>query len=137
MKMKSVGGAALMDLPMNTLSVLVVDDSQTMRSIVTQQLGNLGFSDIDMAVDGRTALDRLRERQYALMISDWEMQPMGGEQLIKSVRQDPKNIKLPVIMMTATGTRGASWLAGADAYLAKPFTEADLHKAIKTVFGPR
>lgn len=126
-----------MNASLNTLPVLLVDDSQTMRSIVAQQLGNLGFSDIDMAVDGRTALDRLRERQYALMISDWEMEPMGGDALIKAVRQDPKNIKLPVIMITATGTRGASWLAGANAYLPKPFTEGDLHKAIKTVFGPR
>jgi len=122
---------------MNTLPILLVDDSQTMRSIVAEQLGNLGFSDIDMAVDGRSALERLRERQYALMISDWEMQPMGGEQLLKAVRQDPKCIKLPVIMITATGSRGASWLAGANAYLAKPFTEADLYKAIKAVFGPR
>ena len=136
MKMNSAGARSL-DLPMNSLSVLVVDDSQTMRSIVAEQLGKLGFTDIDMAVDGRGALDRLRERPYALLISDWEMQPMGGEQLLKAVRQDPKYIKLPVIMMTATGTRGASWLAGANAFLAKPFTEADLQKAIKTVFGSR
>ena len=126
-----------MDQPIHTLPVLVVDDSQTMRSIVAQLLGNLGFSDIDEATDGGAALERLRARQYALMISDWEMQPMSGDQLIKAVRQDPKCAKLPVIMITATGTRGASWLAGANAYLPKPFTEGDLLKAIKSVFGSR
>jgi two-component system, chemotaxis family, chemotaxis protein CheY len=120
-----------------TLPILVVDDSQTMRSIMTQHLNSLGYSDIDTAVDGHSALEYLRQRKYELIISDWEMQPMGGEQLVNAVRQDPKCIKLPVIMITAKSSRGASWLAGADAYLAKPFTEADLNKAIKTVLGPR
>jgi two-component system chemotaxis response regulator CheY len=120
-----------------SLPVLVVDDSSTIRMLVTKHLNSLGFADVDHAEDGRSALERMRERQYELMISDWEMQPMGGEQLLKAVRQGTKTFKMPVIMITATGSRGASWLAGANAFLAKPFTESDLQKAIKTVFGPR
>jgi two-component system, chemotaxis family, chemotaxis protein CheY len=120
-----------------TTPVLVVDDSQTIRLIITKHLNSLGFGDIDVAEDGKAALAFMRERKYALLISDWEMQPMGGEQLLKAVRQDPKCIKLPVIMITAKTSRGNSWLAGADAYLAKPFTEIDFQKAIKTVFGNR
>jgi two-component system, chemotaxis family, chemotaxis protein CheY len=120
-----------------SLSVLVVDDSQTIRHIVAKHLRSLGFSDIDEAEDGRAALERLRERQYALMISDWEMAPMGGEQLLKAVRQDARSIKMPVIMITGKTSRGASWLAGANAYLPKPFTETDFAKAIKTVFTGR
>jgi two-component system chemotaxis response regulator CheY len=120
-----------------TTPVLVVDDSQTLRLIVTKHLNSLGFNDVDEAEDGGSALERMRNRQYGLLISDWEMQPMGGEELLKAVRQDPKYIKLPIIMITAHKSRGASWLAGADAYLSKPFTENDFQKAIKTVFGPR
>ena len=119
------------------MPVLVVDDSQTIRLVVRKHLEALGFADIDEAADGKAALDCLRERQYALMISDWEMQPMGGEQLLKAVRQDGRHIKMPIIMITASGSRGASWLAGANAYLPKPFTELDFAKAIKTVFAGR
>jgi two-component system chemotaxis response regulator CheY len=120
-----------------SLPVLVVDDSSTIRMLVTKHLNNLGFADVDHAEDGRAALERMREKQYELMISDWEMQPMGGEQLLKAVRDNAKTFKMPVIMITATGSRGASWLAGANAFLAKPFTESDFQKAVKTVFGAR
>jgi len=117
--------------------VLVVDDSSTIRLLVTKHLDALGFADVDHAEDGRAALERMREKQYELMISDWEMQPVGGEQLLKAVRDSAKTFKLPVIMITATGSRGASWLAGANAFLAKPFTESDFQKAVKTAFAPR
>ena len=120
-----------------SLPVLVVDDSSTSRMLVTKHLNGLGFAEVDHAEDGAAALERLRERQYELMISDWEMQPMGGEQLLKAVRANTKTFKLPVIMITATGSRGAAWLAGANAFLAKPFTDSDFQKALKTVFGAR
>jgi two-component system chemotaxis response regulator CheY len=120
-----------------SLPVLVVDDSSTIRMIVSKHLNKLGYADIDLAEDGGSALALLGQRSYELMISDWEMQPMGGEQLIKAVRENAKTFKLPIIMLTATATRGTSWLAGADAYLSKPFSESDFQKAIKTVFGPR
>ena len=119
-----------------TIPVLVVDDSQTLRLIVTKHLNSLGFIEVDTAEDGRSALECMRIRQYGLLISDWEMQPMGGEELVKAVRQDPKYMKLPIIMITTLSIRGAAWLAGANAYLPKPFTEADFQKALKAVFGP-
>jgi two-component system chemotaxis response regulator CheY len=115
--------------------VLVVDDSLTIRNIVIKNLTALSFNDVDVAEDGQVALERLGEKQYGLVISDWEMPNMGGEQLLKMLRQDPRWHKVPVIMITGTGTRGASWLAGANAYLQKPFTESDFEKAVRTVFG--
>jgi len=121
----------------NPLSALVVDDSQTVRLIITQHLNNIGISDVDMAEDGNAALERLRQRRYDLMISDWEMQPMSGEQLLKAVRQDPKSARMPIILITGTATRGTSWLAGANAYLPKPFTDGDFQKAIAAVFGKK
>ena len=117
--------------------VLVVDDSPTIRLIVIKHLNGLGFADVDQAEDGGAALERLRQRQYGLMVSDWEMQPMGGEQLLKAARENPKTFKMPIIMITATASRGASWLAGANAFLAKPFSEADFEKAVKSVLGVR
>ena len=118
-----------------SLSVLVVEDSTTMSRIIFDQLQKVGFTDIDLAQDGRSALDRMVAKQYGLVLSDWEMQPMSGEQLLKAIRQNHKISKTPVILITATSSRGASWLAGANAYLAKPFNESDLKLAIKSVLG--
>jgi len=119
----------------STSSILVVDDSATMRAIILKYLTALGFTEIDVAEDGNAALLRLQDRQYGLLISDWEMQPMGGEELLKKLRQNPRFAKLPVIMATTTANRGASWLVGANAFLSKPFTEGDLQKAIKAACG--
>ena len=115
--------------------VLVVDDSLTVRNIVIKSLRNLGFSDVDAAEDGKLALERMREKQYGLLISDWEMPNMSGEDFLKTVRRDPKCMKMPIIMITGTTTRGTSWLAGANAYLQKPFTDADFEKAVKSALS--
>ncbi len=119
------------DAMISPVPVLVVDDSLTVRNIVVKNLKSLGFGEIDLAEDGATALDRLRNKRYGLLITDWEMPNLGGEELLKALRQNPTGTKLPIIMITATTTRGRSWLAGANAYLSKPFTEADFQKAVK------
>jgi two-component system chemotaxis response regulator CheY len=116
-------------------AVLVVDDSLTVRNIVVKSLRNLGFSDVDAAEDGNLALERMRAMQYGLLISDWEMPNMSGEEFLKAVRRDPKCMRMPIIMITGTTTRGTSWLAGANAYLQKPFTDADFEKAVKSALS--
>lgn len=88
-----------------------------------------------MAEDGNLALERMREKHYGLLISDWEMPNMSGEEFLKAVRRDPKCMKMPIIMITGTTTRGTSWLAGANAYLQKPFTDADFEKAVKSALS--
>jgi two-component system chemotaxis response regulator CheY len=117
--------------------VLVVDDSLAIRNLVVKHLNNLGFTNVDVAEDGQSGLGQLRAKQYGLLISDWEMPNMGGEELLKAARQDAKGHKLPIIMITAKTSRGSSWLAGANVYLSKPFTDADFEKAVKTALGPR
>ena len=119
-----------------SLSVLVVDDSRTITLLISDLLRKLGFTDIDVAHDGPSALDQLRQKQYGLVLSDWEMQPMGGEEFLKAMRQDKQIGNIPTILITGTAGRGASWLAGAGAYLAKPFNEADLQTAIRRVLAP-
>jgi two-component system, chemotaxis family, chemotaxis protein CheY len=113
--------------------ILVVEDSQTMRSIILGYLNNLAYTEIDFVEDGQAGLEKVKQKQYGLLISDWEMPQMSGEQFLKAVRQQTGYIKVPIIVVTTATARGTSWLAGANAFLRKPFTEADLKNAIKTV----
>lgn len=111
--------------------ILVVDDSQTMRSIILMHLTSLGFSEIDIAEDGQSALTKIKQKQYGLLISDWEMPQMNGEQFLKEVRQRVGYMKVPIIIITTAAVRGAAWLAGANVFLRKPFTQSDIKEAIK------
>jgi len=119
-----------------SLPILVVDDSPTMTRIISDLIRKIGFTDIDTEHDGTSALHRLRQKRYGLVLSDWEMKPMSGEELFKEIRQDKMIGNVPIILITATAGRGASWLAGAAAYLRKPFNENDLKTAIERVLAP-
>ena len=112
--------------------MLVVDDSHTISLIISNFLGKLGFADVDLAQDGQSALDLLHQKQYGLVLSDWEMQPMSGDQFLKELRANNNFCRIPVVLITGKSTRGAAWLAGASAYLAKPFSAGDFETAIKT-----
>jgi two-component system chemotaxis response regulator CheY len=120
------------------MSVLVVDDYATMRRIVRNLLTQIGFSDIDEAADGAGALRKLREREFQLVISDWNMEPMTGLQLLKEVRADNHLGKLPFIMVTAeskTENVVAAKEAGVNNYIVKPFNAETLKKKIESVIG--
>ena len=84
-----------------SMPVLVVDDYNTMIRIIRNLLKQLGFEDIDDASDGSAALSKLREKRYGLVISDWNMEPMTGYELLKEVRADAGLYKTPFIMVTA------------------------------------
>jgi two-component system, chemotaxis family, chemotaxis protein CheY len=114
-----------------TIPVLVVEDSRTMSLIISTALRKLGFTDVDIAHDGQAALDQLRNKRYGLILSDWEMQPVSGDQFLREVRKDTESSTIPVVVITAQSSRGAAWLAGAKAYLGKPFSDRDLETAIK------
>jgi two-component system chemotaxis response regulator CheY len=117
--------------------VLVVDDSQTMTAIISKLAREVGFSDIDQVNDGPSALARLREKKYGLVLSDWDMRPMNGTELIQQIRKDPINSSTLVIMITAKGDADVSWLSGADGYLTKPFKAHDLREKIEEVMSLR
>ena len=72
-----------------SMSVLVVDDYNTMIRIIKNLLRQIGFEDIDDASDGALALAKMRTKKYGLVISDWNMEPMNGFELLKQVRSDP------------------------------------------------
>ena len=84
-----------------SMPILVVDDYNTMIRIIRNLLKQLGFEDIDDAADGSAALTKMREKRYGLVISDWNMEPMTGYELLKEVRSDPGLSRTPFIMVTA------------------------------------
>ncbi|HVY90619.1 MAG TPA: response regulator, partial [Hyphomonadaceae bacterium] len=84
-----------------SMPVLVVDDYQTMIRIIRNLLTQLGFRNIDEAKDGRQALEKLKGAKYGLVISDWNMEPMTGFELLQQVRADAGLKALPFIMVTA------------------------------------
>ena len=121
-----------------SMPVLVVDDYKTMVRIITNLLRQLGFSDIDEANDGSEALGKLRDRKYGLVISDWNMEPMTGYNLLQQVRQDENLEQLPFIMVTAeakTENVIAAKKAGASNYIVKPFNAATLQSKIEAIFN--
>jgi two-component system chemotaxis response regulator CheY len=123
------------DMKMN---VLIVDDYKTMLRIVGNLLKQLGFSNIDEATDGATALEKMRQKPYGLVISDWNMEPMTGLQLLKEVRSDIKLKSVPFIMVTAeskTENVVAAKQAGVNNYIVKPFNAATLKQKIASVIG--
>jgi two-component system, chemotaxis family, chemotaxis protein CheY len=120
-----------------TMPVLVVDDYNTMIRIIRNLLKQIGFADIDDAADGSAALARMREKKYGLVISDWNMEPMTGYELLKEVRADPGLSKTPFIMVTAeskTENVIAAKKAGVNNYIVKPFNAQTLQSKIEAVF---
>ena len=120
-----------------SMPVLVVDDYNTMIRIIRNLLKQIGFSDIDDAADGSAALARMREKKYGLVISDWNMEPMTGYELLKEVRADPGLSKTPFIMVTAeskTENVIAAKQAGVNNYIVKPFNAQTLQSKIEAVF---
>ena len=72
------------------MPVLIVDDYKTMLRIIRNLLKQIGFNNVDEATDGKAALEKMQQRKYGLVISDWNMEPMTGLELLKEVRADDK-----------------------------------------------
>ena len=120
------------------MEILVVDDYATMRRIMKNLLVQLGFKNISEAVDGGDALSKLRVKTAGLVISDWNMEPMTGLQLLKEVRSDSKLKDLPFIMVTAeskTDNVIAAKQAGVSNYIVKPFNAETLKTKMQSVIG--
>jgi two-component system chemotaxis response regulator CheY len=121
-----------------SMPVLVVDDYNTMVRIIRNLLRQLGFEHIDDASDGSAALEKMRQRKYGLVISDWNMEPMTGYDLLRQMRADPELGRTPFIMVTAeskTENVIAAKKAGVSNYIVKPFNAQTLKNKIEAVFG--
>jgi two-component system chemotaxis response regulator CheY len=118
------------------MNILIVDDYKTMLRIIRNLLRQLDFQNVDEATDGAQALSMLRTGSYGLVISDWNMQPMTGLQLLQEVRADAKLKNLPFIMVTAeskTENVVAAKQAGVSNYIVKPFNAETLKEKIEKV----
>ena len=122
----------------SNLPILIVDDYKTMLRIIRNLLKQLSFTNVDEASDGSEALAKLREKSYGLVISDWNMQPMTGLDLLREVRADVALQHLPFIMITAESKAEnvvAAKEAGVDNYIVKPFNAETLKAKIASVLG--
>ena len=120
-----------------SMPVLVVDDYKTMIRIIRNLLKQLGFDNVDDAADGSEALEKMQGKKYGLVISDWNMEPMTGYELLKEVRSDENLSRTPFIMVTAeskTENVIAAKKAGVNNYIVKPFNAATLKNKIDAVF---
>jgi two-component system, chemotaxis family, chemotaxis protein CheY len=121
-----------------SMPILVVDDYSTMIRIICNLLKQLGYQNIDNANDGATALAKMRAKRYGLVISDWNMEPMSGYDLLKQVRADTALATTPFIMITAeskTENVIAAKRAGVSNYIVKPFNAQTLQSKIAAVFA--
>ncbi|HZC56727.1 MAG TPA: response regulator [Xanthobacteraceae bacterium] len=122
------------------MAVLVVDDYSTMIRIIRNLLRQLGFADVDDASDGASALAKMNAKRYGLVISDWNMEPMTGYDLLLQVRANPQLEATPFIMVTAeskTENVIAAKKAGVDNYIVKPFNAQTLKAKIESVFDDK
>jgi len=121
-----------------TRPVLVVDDYRDIVRLLSNLLRELGFSDVDGEMSGARALRRLRERDYALALCDWNMAPMTGLQLLKEVRADARLKALPFIMVTGVTSAEhvqAARQAGVSNYIVKPFNVQSVRGRIEATVG--
>ncbi len=118
--------------------VLIVDDYKTMLRIIRNLLKQLEFENVEEATDGQEALNKLRAGSFGLVISDWNMAPMTGLDLLKEVRADARLKGLPFIMITAeskTENVIAAKQAGVSNYIVKPFNAETLRDKIEKVMA--
>ncbi len=120
------------------MKVLIVDDYPTMLKVLRSLLRQLKFTDISEASNAKDALEMLREGGYGLVISDWNMEPMSGFELLQAVRADAALKDLPFILVTAESTTDrviAAKQAGVSNYIVKPYTAATLKTKLVSVLG--
>ncbi len=119
------------------LKFLVVDDSVTMRRIVTNSLKNLGYNNFIEAADGKEALAKLgADSAVNFIITDWNMPVVSGLELTKAIRSNPATEKIPILMVTTRGVKEdiiEALQARVSNYVVKPFTPQVLKEKIDQV----
>lgn len=111
--------------------ILVVDDSATMRKIITNVLKELGIHPdlIIEAEDGVDAIGKVKTNNFDLILTDWNMPKMDGLNLVQNLRKLPKSKDIPIIMITTEGAKTeviAALKSGVNNYIVKPFNAETL-----------
>jgi two-component system chemotaxis response regulator CheY len=119
------------------MKVLVVDDFSTMRRIIKNLLRDIGFTNIQEADDGSTALPMLQSGEFDFVVTDWNMPGMQGIDLLRAIRADASLSHIPVLMVTAEAKKEQIVMAaqaGVNGYIVKPFTAATLKTKLDKIF---
>jgi two-component system chemotaxis response regulator CheY len=119
------------------MKILVVDDFSTMRRIIKNLLKDLGFTNVQEADDGNTALPMLLQGDFDFVVTDWNMPGMQGIDLLRNIRANDKLKNIPVLMVTAEAKKEqivAAAQAGVNGYVVKPFTAATLKTKLDKIF---
>jgi len=118
------------------MKFLVVDDSPTMRRIVTNALREIGYEDVEEAGDGEEALKALNADSFDFLVTDWNMPNMNGLELTQTVRQHDTYHEMPILMVTTRGMKEdvvAAMQAKVNNYVVKPFTPEVLREKIDMI----
>ena len=123
------------------LRALVVDDSRVMRSMIMESLRRANLADFEFteAVDGADGIAKFDPKTTEIVFADWNMPKMSGIEFVRSVRQAGDNAHIPIVMITSESVTGkvqrAIDEAGANAYITKPFTVAQLQEKLRVLIG--
>lgn len=118
---------------MNALRFLVVEDSPTMRQLISFSLKRFKGCSIVEAVDGVDALKKLQTEEVDMILTDINMPVMDGLKLVSLVRQNPKTKEVPIVIITTEGAqedRDRGLALGANAYICKPIQSSHLTQVI-------
>jgi DNA-binding response OmpR family regulator len=116
--------------------ILIVDDEKVILKVLRIRLTKLGY-EVREAADGEQALEQLENDDFDLLICDIVMPKKDGWQVLKEVKSNPRTKELPVIILTAKDEapdRLKGYALGADYYMTKPFTKAQLLHGLKLMF---
>ena len=125
------------------MKILVVDDMATMRKIIKNMLGQIGFTNISEADDGATGWPMIEQAQqegepYEFIVSDWNMPKMTGLDLLKNIRESEHFKELPFLMITAEAEQGNVVIAvkaGVSNFIVKPFSAQVLKEKVDRIFN--
>ena len=118
----------------NTMNVLVVDDSKTMIRIISNTLRRIGIENIHQGLDGLEGLELFKKNKFDIVMTDWNMPNMNGLELVQAIRK--LDTEVPIIMVTTEGGKREvikALKAGVNSYLIKPFTPEILRGKLKDI----
>lgn len=116
------------------VTVLVVDDQQSMRGMARQVLKQIGVLDVALAASGEAALEQMMARKFDIVISDLNMPGLSGAELAQKIKAHPVLKSIPVFLATSEAYRDQANEA-VDRFVAKPFLVSDLREALETHLG--
>ncbi len=114
---------------------LIVDDSSTMRRIIINTLGRIGYHECLEAANGREGLERLSNGAVDVIITDWNMPEMNGVEFVRAVRANSATRQVPVLMITTNAAKDdivEALKAGVTNYVVKPFTPDVIKEKIQS-----